>query len=108
MSETSARCGPEANGTPVQKKSLTEQRYSFSVRPMRKFSLTSMFGLGDLAPELRLAPSLVYATSMALVMGVNCIQPALPAMVKPYCIPGAALALAQILLTAPAIVLAPR
>src|SRR2546430_1844714 len=106
MSETSARCGPEANGTPVQKKSLTEQRYSFSVRPMRKFSLTSMFGLGDLAPERRRALSLVYATSMALVMGVNFIQPALPAMAKPFGIPDAALGLVMTMLTAPAIFLA--
>src|SRR5437762_8484775 len=107
MSETSARCDPGANGTPVQKKSLTEQRYSFSVRPMRKFFLTSMFGLGDLAPERRRALSLVYATSMALVMGVNFIQPALPAMTKPFGIPDAALGLVMTMLTAPAIFLAP-
>ena len=43
-----------------------------------------MFGLGALAPERRRALSLVYATSMALVMGVNFIQPALPAMAKPF------------------------
>ena len=74
---------------------------------MRKFSLTSMFGLGDLAPERRRALSLVYATSMALVMGVNFIQPALPAMAKPFGIPDAALGLVMTMLTAPAIFLAP-
>ena len=74
---------------------------------MRKFFLTSMFGLGDLAPERRRALSLVYATSMALVMGVNFIQPALPAMTKPFGIPDAALGLVMTMLTAPAIFLAP-
>jgi len=74
---------------------------------MRKFFLTSMFGLGALAPERRRALSLVYATSMALVMGVNFIQPALPAMTKPFGIPDAALGLVMTMLTAPAIFLAP-
>jgi predicted MFS family arabinose efflux permease len=74
---------------------------------MRKFSLTSLFGLGELSPERRRALSLVYATSVALVMGVNFIQPALPAMTEPFGIPDAALGLVMTMLTAPAIFLAP-
>ena len=74
---------------------------------MRGFSLTSMFGLGGLTPERRRALSLVYATSTALVMGVNFIQPALPAMTKPFGISDSALGLVMTMLTAPAIFLAP-
>jgi MFS transporter, ACDE family, multidrug resistance protein len=74
---------------------------------MRKFSLTSMFGLGDLTLERRRALSLVYATSVALVMGVNFIQPALPAMTQPFGVSDAAIVLVMTMLTAPAIFLAP-
>jgi predicted MFS family arabinose efflux permease len=74
---------------------------------MRKFALSSLFGLGDLPPERRRALNLVYATSIALVMGVNFIQPALPAIVKPFGINDAALGLVMTALTAPAIFLAP-
>ncbi|HZA53160.1 MAG TPA: MFS transporter [Candidatus Udaeobacter sp.] len=74
---------------------------------MRKFSLTSMFGLGDLTLERRRALSLVYATSVALVMGVNFIQPALPAMTQPFGVSDAAIGLVMTMLTAPAIFLAP-
>jgi predicted MFS family arabinose efflux permease len=66
-----------------------------------------MFGLGDLAPDRRRALSLVYATSTALVMGVNFIQPALPAMTKPFAVSDSALGLVMTMLTAPAIFLAP-
>ncbi|HXV84968.1 MAG TPA: MFS transporter [Candidatus Binatia bacterium] len=74
---------------------------------MRALSLTSIFGLGELAPERRRALSLVFATSVALVMGVNFIQPALPAMTQPFGISDAALGLVMTLFTAPAIFLAP-
>jgi predicted MFS family arabinose efflux permease len=74
---------------------------------MRKFSLTSLFGLGDLTLERRRALSLVYATSVALVMGVNFIQPALPAMTQPFGVSDAAIGLVMTMLTAPAIFLAP-
>jgi len=74
---------------------------------MRTFSLTAMFGLGVLTPDRRRALSLVYATSVAVVMGVNFIQPALPAMTQPFGISDAALSLVMTVFTAPAIVLAP-
>ncbi len=74
---------------------------------MRAFSLTSLFGLGVLAPDRRRALSLVYATSIAVVMGVNFIQPALPAMTQPFGISDAALGLVMTVFTAPAIFLAP-
>src|ERR671924_678740 len=74
---------------------------------MRRYSLTAMFGLGDLALHRRRALSLVYATSTALVMGVNFIQPALPAMTKPFAVSDSALGLVMTMLTAPAIFLAP-
>ena len=66
-----------------------------------------MFGLGDLTLERRRALSLVYATSVALVMGVNFIQPALPAMTQPFGVSDAAIGLVMTMLTAPAIFLAP-
>src|SRR5438128_7918034 len=74
---------------------------------MRTLSLTSFFGLGHLTREQRRALSLVFASSVALVMGVNFIQPALPALTKPFGIPDAALGLVMTMLTAPAIFLAP-
>src|SRR5438445_5424010 len=74
---------------------------------MRALSLTSFFGLGELAPERRRALTLVYSTSVALVMGVNFIQPALPALTQPFGISDAALGLVMTMLTAPAIFLAP-
>jgi ACDE family multidrug resistance protein len=73
---------------------------------MGKF-LASFFGLGTLAPEKRRALSLVYAASVALVMGVNFIQPALPAIIEPFGISDAALGLVMAMLTLPAIFLAP-
>jgi ACDE family multidrug resistance protein len=74
---------------------------------MRRFDIAAIFGLGALAPEKRRALNLVYATSVALVMGVNFIQPALPALIAPFGISDAALGLVMTMLTAPAIFLAP-
>src|SRR5215475_12410849 len=74
---------------------------------MRAPSLTSLFGLGELVPEHRRALTLVFSTSVALVMGVNFIQPALPALTQPFGISDAALGLVMTMLTAPAIFLAP-
>jgi ACDE family multidrug resistance protein len=66
-----------------------------------------MFGLGELAPDRRRALSLVYATSVAVVMGINFLQPVLPAMIQPFGISDAALSLVMTVFTAPAIFLAP-
>jgi MFS transporter, ACDE family, multidrug resistance protein len=65
------------------------------------------FGLGALAPVKRRSLSLVYAASLALMMGVNFIQPALPAMTEPFGISDSALSLIMTVFTAPAIVLSP-
>ena len=78
-----------------------------TVSPMRALSLTQLFGLGELAPTQRRALPLVYASSLALMMGVNLIQPALPAMTEPFGVSDAALGLVMTVYTAPAIVLAP-
>jgi len=74
---------------------------------MRAASLARLFGLGELAPVQRKALSLVYASSLALMMGVNFVQPALPAMVGPFGISDSALALVMTVYTAPAIILSP-
>jgi ACDE family multidrug resistance protein len=74
---------------------------------MRTINVATMFGLGALAPETRRALNVVYGTSVALVMGVNFIQPALPALIQPFGISDAALGLVMTALTAPAIFLAP-
>jgi MFS transporter, ACDE family, multidrug resistance protein len=74
---------------------------------MRVVSLPAMFGLGSLSPDRARALSLVYAASMALMMGVNFIQPALPALTGPFAISDSALSLLMTVFTAPAIVLAP-
>jgi MFS transporter, ACDE family, multidrug resistance protein len=70
-------------------------------------AIAGFFGLGVLAPEKRRSLSLVYAASLALMMGVNFIQPALPAMTEPFGISDSALALVMTVFTAPAIVLSP-
>ena len=70
-------------------------------------AIAGFFGLGMLAPEKRRSLSLVYAASLALMMGVNFIQPALPAMTEPFGISDSALALVMTVFTAPAIVLSP-
>jgi MFS transporter, ACDE family, multidrug resistance protein len=69
--------------------------------------LGGFFGLDALAPEKRRSLSLVYAASLALMMGVNFIQPALPAMTEPFGISDSALSLIMTVFTAPAIVLSP-
>src|SRR5262245_4141023 len=74
---------------------------------MRRLDIAAIFGLGALAPQKRRDLNLVYATSVALVMGVNFIQPALPPLVEPFGISDAALGLVMTMLTAPAIFLAP-
>jgi MFS transporter, ACDE family, multidrug resistance protein len=74
---------------------------------MRALNLPAMFGLGSLSPDRARALSLVYAASMALMMGVNFIQPALPALTGPFAISDSALSLLMTVFTAPAIVLAP-
>ena len=51
---------------------------------MRSLSITAFFGLGHLAPNKRRALSIVFASSVALMMGVNFIQPALPALTQPF------------------------
>lgn len=86
---------------------LTPGAYSPKLAWMKILSIATMFGLGALAPEKRRALSLVYATSVALVMGVNFIQPALPAIIEPFGISDAALGLVMTMLTLPAIFLAP-
>ncbi len=70
-------------------------------------AIAGFFGLGMLAPEKRRSLSLVYAASLALMMGVNFIQPALPAMTEPFGISDSALSLIMTVFTAPAIVLSP-
>jgi MFS transporter, ACDE family, multidrug resistance protein len=74
---------------------------------MRALSITDVFGLGELAPAKRNALALVYGSSIALMMGVNFIQPALPALTGPFGISDSALALVMTVYTGPAIVLAP-
>ena len=75
---------------------------------MRRMSfIAGFFGLGALTPEKRRSLSLVYAASLALMMGVNFIQPALPAMTEPFGISDSALSLIMTVFTAPAIVLSP-
>lgn len=74
---------------------------------MRLPSLAALFGLGGLAPEKRRALNIVLATSVALTMGVNFIQPVLPALIQPFGIKDSALGLVMTALTAPAIFLSP-
>ncbi|MCZ6625372.1 MAG: hypothetical protein O7B35_14275 [Deltaproteobacteria bacterium] len=74
---------------------------------MRAFSATTLFRLGELTPVQRRGLSLIYASSLALMMGVNFILPALPAMVAPFGISDSALGLVMTVYTAPAIILAP-
>jgi len=78
-----------------------------SLARMAAPSLTVLFGLGELAPVKRKALTLVYASSVALMMGVNFIQPALPALMAPFAISDSAIGLVMTVYTAPAIILAP-
>ena len=70
-------------------------------------SLTSLFGMEKLAPAKARALSIVYASSIALMMGVNFIQPALPALIEPFQLSDAQLSWIMTVFTAPAIVLSP-
>jgi MFS family permease len=74
---------------------------------MRTFSLTSMFGLGEMSSERGRALSIVYAASVSLMLGVNFIQPALPALTTEFAVSDSALSLVMTVFTAPAIVLSP-
>ena len=71
------------------------------------FALSSMFGLGEMSRERSRALSIVYAASISLMMGVNFIQPVLPALTGPFEVSDSALSLIMTLFTAPAIVLSP-
>jgi MFS transporter, ACDE family, multidrug resistance protein len=70
-------------------------------------SLTALFGMEKLAPAKARALGIVYASSIALMMGVNFIQPALPALTEPFQVSDAQLSWIMTLFTAPAIVLSP-
>ena len=72
-----------------------------------RLSVSSLFDLGELPPELRRSLGLVYASSVLVIMGVNLIQPVLPAMIAPFGITDAEVGLVIAVYTAPAIVLAP-
>jgi ACDE family multidrug resistance protein len=70
-------------------------------------TLSSLFGLGHMSRERSRALGIVYAASISLMMGVNFIQPALPALTGPFGVSDSALSLIMTLFTAPAIVLSP-
>jgi MFS transporter, ACDE family, multidrug resistance protein len=70
-------------------------------------SITALFGMEKLAPEKARALGIVYASSIALMMGVNFIQPALPALTQPFHVSDAQLSWVMTVFTAPAIVLSP-
>lgn len=72
-----------------------------------RFSLSSVFDLGELPADLRRSLSLVYASSVLVIMGVNLIQQVLPAMIDPLGVTDAEVGLVIAVYTAPAIVLAP-
>jgi ACDE family multidrug resistance protein len=86
---------------------LTVTPLFFYFAQMRVPSVTALFGLDKLAPDKRRALSIVMATSVALTMGVNFIQPALPALTTPFGVSDSALALVMTALVAPAIFLSP-
>lgn len=60
-----------------------------------------------LAPEKARALAIVYGASIALMMGVNFLQPALPALTEPFRVTDAQLSWIMTVFTAPAIVLSP-
>jgi MFS transporter, ACDE family, multidrug resistance protein len=70
-------------------------------------SIAALFGLQKLPPEKARALGIVYATSVALMMGVNFIQPALPALTLAFHVTDADLSWVMTLFTAPAIFLSP-
>ncbi len=72
-----------------------------------RFSVTSLFDLGELPADLRRPLGLVYASSLLVIMGVNIVQQVLPVMLDPFGITDAEVGLVIAVYTAPAIVLAP-
>jgi len=84
---------------------LTTTAASSTVQPMA--SLTALFGMEKLSAPKARALSIVYAASVALMMGVNFIQPALPALTEPFQVSDAQLSWIMTVFTAPAIVLSP-
>ena len=72
-----------------------------------RFSLTSLFDLGELSADLRRSLYLVYASSLMVIMGTNLVQQVLPAMTGPLGVTDAQIGLVIAVYTAPAIVLAP-
>ncbi len=70
-------------------------------------SIAALFGLQKLPPEKARALGIVYATSVALMMGVNFIQPALPALTLAFNVTDAELSWVMTVFTAPAIFLSP-
>ena len=70
-------------------------------------SIAALFGLQKLPPEKARALGIVYATSIALMMGVNFIQPALPALTLAFDVTDAELSWVMTVFTAPAIFLSP-
>lgn len=74
---------------------------------MSPLSVPVLFGLGDMSPTTRRSLYLVFASSLLLMMGVNLVQPVLPAMIEPLGISEAQAGLVIAVYTAPAIVLAP-
>lgn len=74
---------------------------------MRPGSITDLFGLGTLAPLTRRSLHLVFSSSLLMMMGVNLVQPVLPAMIDPLGISEAEVGLVIAVYTAPAILLAP-
>lgn len=100
----------------IPKPSLSRRRHSILLRltagtasptVRRMASLTTLFGMEKLAPAKARALSIVYASSIALMMGVNFIQPALPALTDPFGVSDAQLSWIMTVFTAPAIVLSP-
>ena len=72
-----------------------------------RFSITSLFDLGELPASLRRSLCLIYASSLMVIMGTNLVQQVLPAMIEPLGITDADVGLVIAVYTAPAIVLAP-
>ena len=72
-----------------------------------RFSISSLFDLGELPDDLRRSLGLVYASSVMVIMGTNLVQQVLPAMIEPLGVTDANIGLVIAVYTAPAIVLAP-
>jgi len=74
---------------------------------MSRSSITDLFGLGSLTPATRRSLYLVFSSSLLMMMGVNLVQPVLPAMIEPLGISEAEVGLVIAVYTAPAVVLTP-